>query len=38
MQFYKRIFKSFKNIFAMRKMQSKNLKFEKYNINRLRKS
>ena len=38
MQFYERIFGSFKNIFAMRKMQSKNLKFKKRNINRSRRS
>ena len=38
MQLHERIFKNFKNIFAMRKMLSKNLKFERHNINRLRNS
>ena len=38
MQFHKKTFESLKNIFAMRKMQSKNLKFERRNINRSRKS
>ena len=37
-QHHERIFKNFKNIFTMRKMQSKNLKFKKHNINRSRKS
>ena len=36
MQFYEKIFKSFKNVFVMRKMQSRNSKFEKRNINRSR--
>ena len=38
MQFHERTFESFKNIFAMRRMQLKNLKFKKRNINRSRKS
>ena len=38
MQFHEKTFKNFKNIFAMRKMQSKNLKFKKRNINRSQKS
>ena len=38
MQFHEKIFESFKNIFAMQRMQSKNIKFEKRNINRSRKS
>ena len=37
-QHHKKTFKSFKNIFAMRRMQSKNLKFKKRNINRSRRS
>ena len=37
MQLHKKTFKNLKNIFAMRKMQSKNLKFKKRNINRSRK-
>ena len=36
-QFHKKIFKSFRNIFAMRRMQSRNLKFKRCNINRSRK-
>ena len=38
MQFYKKTFKNFKNIFAMRKILLRNLKFEKRNINRSQKS
>ena len=38
MQLHERILESFKNIFAMRKMQSRNLKFKRRNINRSRKS
>ena len=38
MQFHERILESFKNIFAMRRMQLKNLKFKKRNINWSRKS
>ena len=38
MQFHEKFFKNLKNISAMRKIQSKNLKFKKRNINRLRKS
>ena len=37
MQFHKKTFENFKNIFAMRKMQSRNLKFKRRNINRSRK-
>ena len=35
-QHHEKTFKNFKNIFAMRKMQSRNLKFERRNINRSR--
>ena len=38
MQLHEKILKNFKNIFAMRKMQLKNLKFEKRDINRPRRS
>ena len=38
MQSHERILENFKNIFAMRRMQSRNLKFEKRNINWSRKS
>ena len=38
MQLHEKTFENFKNIFAMRRMQSKNLKFERRNINRSRRS
>ena len=38
MQSHEKTFESFKNIFAIRKMQLKNLKFEKRNINWSRRS
>ena len=38
MQFHEKIFENFKNIFAMRKMQLKNLKFKRRNINWSRRS
>ena len=37
MQSHEKTFESFKNIFAMQKMQSRNLKFKRRNINRSRK-
>ena len=36
MQSHEKILESFKNIFAMRRVQLKNLKFERRNINRSR--